>query len=60
MNDLSGGGPEHSCELEAVSFLGSWLVAPSPSLPCLWLFWKVYFYLSLLKMNEEGRGVSLL
>lgn len=51
MNDLGSAGPQHSWELKAVSFPGSWHVAPSPSLPCLWLFWKVYFYLSLLKMS---------
>lgn len=60
MNGLSGADLQHSCELEAVSFLGSWHVAPSPPLSCLWLFWKVYFYLSVLKINGEGRGVSLL
>lgn len=60
MNEQGGAALQHSCELEAVSLPGSCHVAPSPSLPCLWLFWKIYFYLSLLKMNGEGRGVSLL
>lgn len=37
-----------------------WHVASSPLLLHLWLSWQVYFYLSLLKMSGEGRGVPLL
>lgn len=47
MNELGGADPQHSCELKGVSFLSSWHVAPSPSLPVallesLFLFVSVF------------------